>query len=106
MPERCFMRRAATSLAIGADCNGVRGERFFGIALSLRIDNAPGPLYAHESSCGDPWTIKEGETMDFVERFLGASPDAGNGTYEVLLVIAVLSAAAIWTRHLMSERKR
>lgn len=32
--------------------------------------------------------------MDFIERSLGFSPDHGNGSYEVLLVIAC--AALVW----------
>ena len=35
--------------------------------------------------------------MDFLERLFGYSPDAGDGTIEVLIIVALLLvAASIW----------
>jgi hypothetical protein len=36
--------------------------------------------------------------VDFVERYLGVSPDGGDGSLEVLIIVLlVLIAIAIWT---------
>ena len=38
-----------------------------------------------------------GAKMDFLERLFGYSPDAGDGTIEVLIIVALLLvAASIW----------
>jgi hypothetical protein len=46
--------------------------------------------------------------MDFVERWLGFSPDGGNGTFEMLLVVAVaaipLTMVAVFRQ--VSAKKR
>jgi len=36
--------------------------------------------------------------MDFIERLFGFSPDGGNGTFELSIVVSgLLIAALIWT---------
>jgi len=39
--------------------------------------------------------IAQEVTMDFVERFLGIAPDAGNGLLELLLCMAVASTMMV-----------
>jgi hypothetical protein len=41
--------------------------------------------------------------MDFIERAFGASPDAGSGTYEMLLLVALLASVALWMRRRISD---
>lgn len=43
--------------------------------------------------------------MDFIEKYLGLSPDGGDGSMEImLLVLLVLVGIAIWM-HLPNRRK-
>jgi MYXO-CTERM domain-containing protein len=44
--------------------------------------------------------------MDFIERWLHVSPDGGNGTFELalILVIVMLGAAALRRRSRRSKR--
>jgi hypothetical protein len=34
--------------------------------------------------------------MDFIEKLFGFSPDGGNGSFEMLLILAPFVVAAIW----------
>jgi hypothetical protein len=43
--------------------------------------------------------------MDFIERIFGASPDAGSGTYELLLLLTLLASAALWMQRRTANRK-
>jgi hypothetical protein len=49
-----------------------------------------------------------GARMDFIERWLGVSPDGGNGTLEatLLVVVAVVLAGPLVLRMLRSTRRR
>jgi hypothetical protein len=45
--------------------------------------------------------------MDFIEQIFGISPDNGDGSFEILVVVAVLAVAAAlfaWRRHRVHSR--
>jgi hypothetical protein len=45
--------------------------------------------------------------MDFIEQIFGVSPDNGDGSFEILVVVAVLAVAAAlyaWRRHRTQSR--
>ena len=56
-----------------------------------------------------PFIIDQEVRMDYIERWLGVSPDGGNGTLEMLVLVA-LAASALFVvsrrRLLASVRRR
>lgn len=45
--------------------------------------------------------------MDFIERLFGFSPDGGDGTFEVILIITpLLTGALIWLKRYRSHKAR
>jgi hypothetical protein len=44
--------------------------------------------------------------MDFLERWLGFSPDGGSGAIEVLLIIVLFSAIATIARRRTQKQRR
>ena len=45
--------------------------------------------------------------MDFIEQIFGVSPDNGDGSFEIVVVLAVLAVAAAfyaWRRHRVQSR--
>jgi len=49
-----------------------------------------------------------GDTLNFIERFLGISPDNGTGSAEIILValIVVIIAAIAWRLIALSKRNQ
>ena len=43
--------------------------------------------------------------MDFIERMIGVSPDGGNGSLELLLILSISSAIAILCYRLSRRRE-
>ena len=41
------------------------------------------------SSRGKTWSGKQRDVMDFIERWFGLSPDGGDGTTELMYIIAL-----------------
>jgi hypothetical protein len=44
--------------------------------------------------------------VDFIERWFGASPDGGNGTFEMVILIGVIIVVAIALAAFGSSRTR
>ena len=44
--------------------------------------------------------------MDWIERWLGWSPDGGDGSVEVLVFVAIIAAAVAIVRHVRARRGR
>ena len=65
--------------------------------------------FLHADELKVPVLIDQEVRMDFIERWLGVSPDGGNGTLE-MLVLVVLGASALFVvsrrRLLASVRRR
>jgi len=51
--------------------------------------------FLHADELKVPVLIDQEVRMDFIERWLGVSPDGGNGTLE-MLVLVVLGASALF----------
>jgi len=68
----------------------------------------PRPI-SHADELKVPVLIDQEVRMDFIERWLGVSPDGGNGTLEMFCLVAVVGGALFFIgrrRLLTSVRRR
>jgi hypothetical protein len=49
--------------------------------------------------------LKKGNIMDWIERLFGISPDGGDGTTEMLYVVATIAVAALVFGRLLHARR-
>jgi hypothetical protein len=67
--------------------------------LKERAGIGPAPSEATAETLGKfgSSAFRQGNLVDFVERYLGVSPDGGDGLLEVLIIVLlVLMATAMW----------